>query len=226
MKTLFLILTLLWGSQLSAETDTPQTATMNIQKSGGNVTVLITPQPEFVAYTVFIHTKSGIVKKELRSRRSVFRGLGKHLIDAQIIGEGVHGPEVLFTRNFSKQHTLMPWKKDFITSINALRLKYRLRPLDLNRYLAPVAQNALARIKKGKLYHYTAQQGSIRHTQIQKGKMGENLYSAKSLPEAWMMLQKSPSHLYNILNSQYISFFHTEEISKEFHIGVLIFSSE
>jgi uncharacterized protein YkwD len=120
----------------------------------------------------------------------------------------------------------MPWKKDFITSINALRLKYRLRPLAIDIKLALAADNALSRIKNGKLYHYTAQQGSLRHTQIQKGKMGENLYSAQSLPEAWMMLQKSPSHLYNILNSQYISFFHKEEISKKFHIGALIFSSE
>ena len=115
MKTLFLLLILLWGVHLSAENATPQKAKMDIQKSADDVIILITPQPEFVAYTAFIHTKSGIVKKELRSRRSVFRGLGKQLIDAQIIGEGVHGPEVLLTKNFSKQHHLMPWKKDFIT---------------------------------------------------------------------------------------------------------------
>ncbi|MCK5808075.1 hypothetical protein KAH37_03705 [bacterium] len=226
MNTLFLLLALLWGAGESVPDTIHSKEMLNIEKSGDDVAVFITPHPKYIAYTIFIHTKKGILKKELHSRKSLFKGAGKQLIDAQLIGEGVHGPEILFYRSFSKQYKPLPWKGDFKKSMNVLRLSYRVRPLSEEKRLEPVANNALARIKKGNLYHYTAKEGSLRHTTVQKGKMGENLYRARTLAEAWELLQKSPSHLYNILNPQYISFFNREYLSEGFHIGVLIFSSE
>ncbi len=196
-----------------------------ITRENNNIVVTVIPSDRYISYIAFLQTSNGVIKRELHSRRTKFLGLAQHSIAVQIVGEGVHGPTVLFIRVFRKQ-PLSPWLGTFEKSINGLRKQYNLPPLISDKTLAPAADNALARTSNGQLRHYTAKDGSIRQTAVRRKVLGENLYSAHSKKEAWKLLQHSPSHLYNLINPRYTAFFTKEHTIQNFHVGVIIFAGK
>lgn len=185
--------------------------------------IKISPDEAYTAYVLFVRKTTGIVKIPF-TKKTIMLDQNRDIISLQILGTGIHGPEVLFQRDFKKQesHT---FRGSLLESINLLRAQHGAHQLDTAASYKQAAKSALHRIEKHGLVHYTSSGGSIRHTGIQAGTLGENLFIAPSEKNAWEMLINSPSHLYNILNPAYMHIFIEQQKINDMIYGVIIFGN-
>ncbi len=181
----------------------------------------ISPSNKYVAYYLFIQRKNSVEKRKIKFRNIVLKG-AKKIFAVQIVGEGVNGPQTIFLRHFFLN--LVSFKQNLIYSINILRKKSGLKPLKKNKKLEKFAKQSISRIKTSGLVHYSSKTGSLAQSGIHSLAFGENLYSAKNLEEAFLMLQKSPSHLYNLLYPNYNNIFEKHFNKNGLITGIIIFS--
>jgi hypothetical protein len=173
------------------------TTAVTIEKSADGFALTIAPDRNFTNYRLFIREGLTVRRIEVTQKRVTVLDKGA-LTALQLVGVGARGPVVIWQKDI-RPAAAEPYTGDLLGSMNALRKKGGLPPLTLDKTLAPAAANALARVRKGELAHYSGADGGIRHSGVRAGSLGENLFTATSLERAWLMMTASPSHRYNML---------------------------
>ncbi len=173
------------------------TTAVTIEKSADGFALTITPDKNFTNYRLFI--REGLTVRRIETTQKRIAVIDKGALTAlQLVGVGARGPVVIWQKDI-RPAAVEPFTGDLLGSMNALRKKAGLPPLTLDQALAPALRNAAARMKSGEMAHYSGSEGSVRHSGVRAGSLGENLFTATSLEKAWLMMTASPSHLYNIV---------------------------
>ena len=183
----------------------------------------INPDDVYISYFLYIQTKNSVHKVKITKKELVLEDSVENIVRLQIVGTGVNGPEILWSRKF-KDTKLPDFLHDFDNSLKLLRKSAKLKPMILDRSLSDAANSSLEKVKNEGLKHYSSKEGGIRHSGVHKKILGENLFAAKNEAEAWRMLVSSPSHLYNLINPQFGHYFYAIEKGKDEVFGAIIFS--
>ena len=188
------------------------------------VALEITPDNNFISYFLYVESAAGVFRTKITKKSVVIGEKPEKIVKVQIVGTAPKGPEVIWEKPFSKAKQV-EFAEDFDKSLRNLRKRYRQKPLVAAAELEKAADSALSRLAGEGLVHYSAQSGSIRHSGVRKKILGENLVIAKDEKTAWDLLVSSPSHLYNMINPQFRSYFYKKILAENGEIyGVLIFS--
>ena len=184
----------------------------------------ITPDNNFISYFLYVESAGGVFRTKITKKSVRISEKPEKIIKIQIVGTAPKGPEVIWEKPFSKAKTVV-YTENFDKSLQKLRKKYGQKPVRLAAELENAADSALSRLASEGLVHYSTQKGSIRHSGVKKKVLGENLVIAKDEKTAWRLLVGSPSHLYNMINPQFRSYFFKKIEAESGEIyGVLIFS--
>ena len=188
-----------------------------------SVRLTVSPDPAYISYFLYIQSGCVVHKIKLTKREIVLEEKAANITRIQIIGTGVGGPEILWSRKF-KEENLPPFSENFDNSLKSLRKSCKKPAISIDKGLEEAAEKSLAKIQNEGLKHYSSKEGGIRHTGIHKKILGENLFAAKSEAEAWKMLVSSPSHLYNLINPQFRHYFYAIKKEKDEVSGAVVFS--
>ncbi len=181
----------------------------------------IVPDTNFMAYYIYIK-KSGRIEK-IKLKQRTLRIEKKSEIEAiQITALSSNGPVVIYKKEM-KEVPLFPFSENMIGSINSLRKSLNLRPLELNSLLKKASLISLKKVSDNELLHIKSDSGSPVHSGVRASVIGENLFRAESIEKGWEMMQKSPSHLYNITNPEYTTIWIETVFSDKFWRGAIIF---
>ncbi len=188
------------------------------------VALEITPDNNFISYFLYVESAAGVFRTKITKKSVVIGEKPEKIVKVQIVGTAPKGPEVIWEKPFSKTKQI-EFAEGFDKSLRNLRKRYRQKPLVPAAELEKAADSALSRLASEGLVHYSTQSGSIRHSGVRKKVLGENLVIAKDEKTAWRLLVSSPSHLYNMINPQFGSYFFKKIKTESGEIyGVLIFS--
>lgn len=191
--------------------------------SKNSIEIEITPENRYISYFLYIQHKAGIHKIQMNKKKIVIDQGVPNILKLQIVGTAPEGPKVIWQKPM-KETSVFKFSNNFDESLKKLRSAYFVKPLSVSDDLEPAAIKALERLQSEGLIHYSAKTGGVRHTGIDKKVLGENLFVAENIEKAWEMLTKSPSHLYNMINPQFKSYFVTFTKTDDSLIGVIIFS--
>lgn len=187
------------------------------------IEVEISPENTYISYFLYIWHKAGVHKIQMNKKKIVIDQGVANIFKLQIAGTAPEGPRVIWEKPL-KEAIAVKFSNNFEESLAKLRAAYFVKPLSISNDLEDAAEKSLLRLQKEGLIHYSAKTGSIRHTGIDKKVLGENMFAALSPQKAWEMLVNSPSHLYNMINPQFKSYYIAYSESEGFIQGVILFS--
>jgi len=190
----------------------------------GKLEINIVPDSTYISYFLYIEHKAGVHKIQMTNRNVVIDKGVANIMRLQIIGTGPNGPVTVFSKTLRKNETPSKFSGSFDESLKKLRQRYSLSLLKNDSELAEPAGKVLERVNKSGLVHYSAESGGPGHTGIRKKVIGENLFYAKTVEKAWEMMVNSPSHLYNLINPSYKSYYFAVTEENDFISGVVLFS--
>lgn len=197
--------------------------TADAEITNKSVKLSINPDNEYISYFLYVQTGRAVHKIKITKKELVLEESAENIVRLQIVGTGVNGPEILWSRKF-KEMQIPEFSADFDKSLNSLRKSAKLKPMILDGSLSDAAKSSLEKVKNEGLKHYSSKEGGIRHSGVHKKILGENLFAAKNESKAWEMLVSSPSHLYNLINPQFRHYFYAIEKGKDEVFGAIIFS--
>ena len=188
-----------------------------------SIHLTVSPDPDYISYFLYIQTANGVIKVQIKKQEIVLEEKPENIVKLQIVGTGVGGPEILWSRKF-KDEKLQPFSGNFDKSLKLLRKHFKVKNIVSDKNLEKAAVSSLEKVQNEGLKHYSSKEGGIRHTGVRKRILGENLFTAKNEAEAWKMLVSSPSHLYNLINPQFRHYFYAIRKEKDEISGAIIFS--
>jgi len=189
-----------------------------------SVELEITPDNNFISYFLYVESAGGVFRTKITKKSVRISEKPGKIVKIQIVGTAPKGPAVIWEKPFAKAKDA-DFTENFDKSLQKLRKKYGQKPVRFAPELGDAADSALSRLASEGLVHYSTQSGSIRHSGVRKKVIGENLVIAKDEKTAWRLLVSSPSHLYNMINPQFGSYFFKKIKTENGEIyGVLIFS--
>ncbi len=191
----------------------------------GKLKINIVPDNAYISYYLYIEHRTGVHRIQMTKRNIVIDKGVANIIRIQVVGEGAKGPVILYTRQFKEPETKIGYVKNFDESLKRLRQRYSRPLLKKDVSLKKSAEKALKRLQKEGLVHYSSKSGGLRHTGIRKSVIGENLFHAGTIEKGWEMMIKSPSHLYNLINPSYASYYIIAVKDKDFFSGAIVFSN-
>jgi len=191
--------------------------------SKNSIEIEITPENRYISYFLYIQHKAGVHKIQMNKKKIIIDQGVPNILKLQIVGTAPEGPKVIWQKPL-KEAPPFKFSNNFDESLKKLRASYFVKPLSVSNDLEPAAIKALERLQIEGLIHYSAKTGSVRHTGIDKKVLGENLFVSTDIEKAWEMLVKSPSHLYNMINPQFQSYFTAFRTNGNSTAGVVIFS--
>ena len=191
--------------------------------SNNSVYFTIKPDSNYISYFLYVQKGCEIHKVQMTKRELILEESPSKITKLQIVGTGVGGPEILWSRKF-RETKLPEFSENFDNSLKSLRKFCKRSNLSVDGKLRNAAESSLEKIQSEGLKHYSSKEGSIRHTGTKKKILGENLFTAKSEAEAWKMLVSSPSHLYNLINPQFRHYFYAIRKDQDEVSGAIVFS--
>lgn len=188
-----------------------------------SIHLTVSPDTAYISYFLYIQTANGVHKIQITKHEIVLEEKPENIVKLQIVGTGITGPEILWSRKF-KEEKLPHFSDNFDKSLKLLRKHFKVKNIVSDKNLEKAAFASLKKVQNEGLKHYSSKEGGIRHTGVRKQILGENLFTAKNEAEAWKMLVSSPSHLYNLINPQFRHYFYAIKKEKDEVSGAIVFS--
>jgi len=199
------------------------TFSVETKREKEHIRLTVKPDKNYMAYYLYMQRGFLVEKKKITAREiTIEKSLS---LDAfQITGITSNGPSILYMQRINSTKTPL-FTGDFLSSINQLRKDIGIKPLKADKTLKKAADDSIKRILHKKLVHIAADGRSVRESIYGRAFVGENLFAAKSMENGWKMLIESPSHLYNIVHTDFKNmWFEKSYDENDLLNGVIVFS--
>ena len=141
-----------------------------------SIHLTVSPDPDYISYFLYIQTANGVIKVQIKKQEIVLEEKPENIVKLQIVGTGVGGPEILWSRKF-KEEKLQPFSGNFDKSLKLLRKHFKVKNIVSDKNLEKAAVSSLEKVQNEGLKHYSSKEGGIRHTGVRKRILGENLFT-------------------------------------------------
>ncbi len=177
---------------------------INLKEKANDIIVEITPDKSFSIYYIYIEKNFKVIRTVIKSRQiEIKKRRGINSIQITAVGE--KGPEVIYQRDFTEKKE-SKFAKTIDESIKIARTLRKLAPLVKDSELDAIAERRCNSILGNTLQHYDSVNGSVAHNNLKSRTIGENLFIAENEKDAWEMMAKSPSHLFNLVHPDFTKY--------------------